>query len=334
MSRCVRPSFGFISGIFAAIALAACGRPPAAPTEARAAQPASGDAAVVVPVAEADTSVSEADASTSEEADAPSVSALAGASALETCIWSLRSRAGGPGPVTAGDAIFYGAALQSQWDDDLEHARKMYRELIRQYPESGLVGIAHFNLGEMFRGVAKGDREKLGLAEKFYREAAKASSGAGSVRTIATYRLGKVLRASSPVEALSAFRKIVNADRDAATDGCAGDMAWVATKASAEVFAEVAEPAKCWSFYLSAYGGNGGRTAVACMEVADALVARKDGKGAAALLAGSVQAGVKAQRDGDMRGLYCERARAAAAAARAVGGAGAALDEALAAACD
>lgn len=331
MSRCLRRSSSFVSSVLAAIALVACGPPPAAQsegTEGQTTKPGDAgdeDVVVVVPVPEPTA------APTAPPVDAdvkiPSRPATT-AGAVEPCIAGLRDGAGGPDPAKATGLADYQDALAAERTNRLDAARRGYLQLIQNNPASTLLPAAYFAFGEMFSAEAKADPSKVALAEQSYMEALKYPSGPGSMRAVSNYRLGLLLRGSKGPQALAAFLKAAKADREAPTDGGAAEVAKAATDASTDVFAEIAQPEKCWSFYMGVTG-DGARTAAACMAVAEKLAAGKKGTEAAKALAASIELGAKALPDDAARAAYCKRAKAAAAG----GGANATLEKALAAAC-
>ena len=331
MARC-HFSIGFVSSVLAAVALAACGPPPAAQVEGGDGQPKPADtsAEVVVPVPEPTTTAA-VEAPPPADVRIPSRAAT-GAGPIDPCVAKLRDDAGGQDSAKATGAVDYHDALAAERTGRLDAARRGYFKLIQNYPNSTLIPAAYFAFGEMFAAEAALDPSKVTLAEQSYREALKYPSGPGSIHTVANYRLGLVLRASKGQQALSSLMKAAKADREAPTDGCVKEAAKAATEESTGVFAAVGQPDRCWAFYLSVTG-DGARTAAACASVAEHFAAGKIGGDALKTLAASVELGAKAQADDAARAAYCKRVKATADAARSGGAASAALDKALPAAC-
>lgn len=332
MPRCLHVSSWSVSGLLVALALVACGPPPAAQNGAgdgstAGASDTSADA--VVPVPEPTATAATDAPPVDSDVRIPSRPAMA-TTPVEPCIARLRDDPGPPDPSKAVGAVDYHDALAAERTGKLDEARKGYLKLIQNYPQSSLVPAAYFAFGELFSADAKTDPSKVGLAEQSYLEALKYPSGPGSMRAASNFRLGLVLARSKGPQALAAFAKAAKADREASTDGCAAEVAKAATEASTEVFAQVGQPDKCWSFYLG-LTGDGARTAAACLAVAEKLGAGNNGADAAKALAASIGLGAKAQADDEARAAYCKRAKAAAAQSGAAGTA--ALEKALAAAC-
>lgn len=331
MARC-HFSIGFVSSVLAAVALAACGPPPAAQVEGGDGQPKPADtsAEVVVPVPEPTTTAA-VEAPPPADVKIPSRAAT-GAGPIDPCVAKLRDDAGGPDPAKATGAVDYHDALAAERTGRLDAARRGYLKLIQNYPNSTLIPAAYFAFGEMFAAEAALDPSKTAFAEQSYLEVLKYPSGPGSIHTVANYRLGLVLRASKGQQALSSLMKAAKADREAPTDGCVKEAAKAATEESTGVFAAVGQPDRCWAFYLSVTG-DGARTAAACASVAEHFAAGKNGGDALKTLAASIELGAKAQADDAARAAYCKRVKATADAARSGGAASAALDKALPAAC-
>ncbi|MFO0591392.1 MAG: hypothetical protein U0441_27840 [Polyangiaceae bacterium] len=285
---------------------------------------------VVVPIAEPTTTATP-DSDPPPDSTPPSRPQVK-APAVDPCIETLRSEAGGPDPAKAKGLDVYRDALEAERAQKLDLARRNYLKLIQNYPDSTLIPAAYFAFGEMFRREAVGDPSKASLAEQSYAEVIKYPAGKGSLWTVTQYRMGQVFLASKPEKALSVFMKAAKSAQQNPDDGCVTEASAAALEGSAAAFAEAGQPDKCVTFY-SSLTTDKGRMAVACVAVAEHLAAKKKGGDAQRVLAASLgpaAAAHMAQTDMD---TYCKRAKAAADDAKASGGVDASLDKALAAAC-
>lgn len=319
-----------VSCVLAALSLPACGPPPAAQAGDGSTKP-SETTEVVVPVPEPTATATASTEPPVSDVAIPSRPSRA-TSPVEPCIARLRDDPGGSDPAKATGAVEYHDALAAERGGKPDVAKRGFLKLIQNYPQSTLIPAGYFAFGEMFSEEAKLDPSKVPLAEQSYMEVLKYPSAPGSVHSVANYKLGLVLRATKGQQALAAFVKAIKADRDASTDACAAEVSKAATEASAEVFAAVGQPDKCWSFYLG-ITGDGARAAAACLAVAETFLAQNKPEDAAKVLAASVDLGARAQLDDAAKGAYCKRAKAAAAGAQASAGANATLARAVAGAC-
>lgn len=324
----MKRSFRLALALSCTLVGAACG--PAAPGQT--AQPAqTEEAVVVVPPAPSAT----ATATAAPVASAPVLPSrpMVAAGNVEECIAQLRGNPSADDTAKPGGDVEYHDGLAAERSGSMNDARKSYFKLVQNYPNSPLIPAGYFAFGEMFANEAKKDPSKAPLAEQSFNEVLKFPPPANKLRSIAQYRLGQVLGATDKARALASLARAAKADREAASDGCAVEVAAAALTASIPIFADVGDPAKAWSFYLG-LSGDGGRAAQRTLELAERLASARKGDAAVVCLASSVELGATAQPDQATRAAYCKRARAAGDAARAsAAGSLQSLDRALGNAC-
>ena len=88
------------------------------------------------------------------------------------------------------DEVLYYLAYEYEQANDLDNARKVYLELIQNWPQSKFIPNAYLAFGELFFNEAQGDPSKWALAEQSYTEVIKYPPPDNKVWGYAHYKLG------------------------------------------------------------------------------------------------------------------------------------------------
>jgi hypothetical protein len=90
------------------------------------------------------------------------------------------------------DEVFYYAALESERAADLDHARRLYLDLIMKQPRSRLVPYAYFAFGEIFFQSAASDPSKVPPAKLAFEKALQDLRPGDRLHPFAQSRLDEV----------------------------------------------------------------------------------------------------------------------------------------------
>jgi TolA-binding protein len=107
--------------------------------------------------------------------------------------WCQTTNASDPTKSTGcTDEVLYYLAYEYEQANQLDQARKVYFELIQNWPQSKFIPNAYLAFGELFFNEAQGDPSKWELAEKSYLEVIKYPPPDNKVWGYAHYKLGYV----------------------------------------------------------------------------------------------------------------------------------------------
>jgi TolA-binding protein len=156
------------------------------------------------------------------------------------------------------DEVLYYLAYEYEQASQLGEARKVYFELINNWPKSKFIPNAYLAFGELFFNEAQGDPSKWALAEQSYREVIKYPAPENKVWGYAHYKLGYVAwnQGDFPV-ALSEFKKTIDYGTQYKQLPNAEQLAVSARRDIIPIYALAGDPKKAYDFLKPISGDSG-----------------------------------------------------------------------------
>ncbi len=140
----------------------------------------------------------------------------------------------------------------------LEEARKVYFELIQNWPQSKYIPNAYLAFGELFFNEAQGDPSKWQLAQQSYSEVIKYPAPENKVWGYAHYKLGYVYwNLGDFLKSISEFKKTIEYGQQYATLPNAAQLAISARRDIIPVYALGASPKAAHDFFKPLSGDQG-----------------------------------------------------------------------------
>ncbi|MDI1482159.1 hypothetical protein [Polyangium sp. y55x31] len=173
--------------------------------------------------------------------------------------WCQSSNAQDPTKSTGcTDEVLYYLAYEYEQANQLDQARKVYFELIQNWPQSKFIPNAYLAFGELFFNEAQGDPSKWQLAEQSYQEVTKYPAPDNKVWGYAHYKLGYVYwnQGEFP-KALSEFKKTIEYGMQYQQLPNAKELANSARRDIIPVYALAAAPKAAHDFFKPLSGDTG-----------------------------------------------------------------------------
>lgn len=174
--------------------------------------------------------------------------------------WCQSTNASDPAKSTGcTDEVLYYLAYEYEQAQQLDQARKVYFELIQNWPQSKFIPNAYLAFGELFFNEAQGDPSKWGLAEKSYLEVTKYPAPDNKVWGYAHYKLGYVYwNQGDFVKAMSEFKKTIEYGQQYAQLPNAAQLAVAARRDIIPVYALSGDPKRAHDFFKPLSGDSSG----------------------------------------------------------------------------
>ncbi|WP_245677794.1 tetratricopeptide repeat protein [Chondromyces crocatus] len=176
--------------------------------------------------------------------------------------WCQSSNAADPAKSTGcTDEVLYYLAYEYEQAQQLDQARKVYFELIQNWPQSKFIPNAYLAFGELFFNEAQGDPSKWALAEKSYLEVTKYPAPDNKVWGYAHYKLGYVYwnQGDFP-RSISEFKKTIEYGQQYSQLPNAAQLAIAARRDIIPVYALAGDPKRSFDFLRPLSGDSGGGT--------------------------------------------------------------------------
>jgi len=156
------------------------------------------------------------------------------------------------------DEVLYYLAYEYEQANQLDQARKVYFELIQNWPQSKFIPNAYLAFGELFFNEAQGDPSKWQLAEQSYIEVTKYPAPDNKVWGYSHYKLGYVYwnQGEFP-KALSEFKKTIEYGMQYQQMPNAKELANSARRDIVPVYALAASPRAAHDFFKPLSGDTG-----------------------------------------------------------------------------
>jgi tetratricopeptide (TPR) repeat protein len=147
------------------------------------------------------------------------------------------------------DEVLYYLGYEYEQANEVDTARKVYLELLRNWPQSRYVPEVYKAFGELFFIEAQRDPLKWPFAEQSYIEVTKYPPPDNKVWGYAHYKLGYVYwhKGDAP-RALSEFKKTIEYSQQYPSQPYADELAVSALQDIIPVFALVADPKRAYDF--------------------------------------------------------------------------------------
>lgn len=174
--------------------------------------------------------------------------------------WCQSTNASDPAKSTGcTDEVLYYLAYEYEQAQQLDQARKVYFELIQNWPQSKYIPNAYLAFGELFFNEAQGDPSKWALAEKSYLEVTKYPAPDNKVWGYAHYKLGYVYwNQGDFARAISEFKKTIEYGQQYAQLPNAAQLAVAARRDIIPVYALAGDPKRSHDFFKPLSGDTGG----------------------------------------------------------------------------
>lgn len=173
--------------------------------------------------------------------------------------WCQNNNAADPTKSTGcTDEVLYYLAYEYEQAQNLDQARKVYFELIQNWPQSKFIPNAYLAFGELFFNEAQGDPSKWALAEQSYKEVIKYPPPDNKVWGYAHYKLGYVAwnKGDFPA-ALSEFKKTIEYGTQYSQLPNAAQLAVSARRDIIPVYALSGDPKRAYDFLKPISGDSG-----------------------------------------------------------------------------
>ncbi len=176
--------------------------------------------------------------------------------------WCQSTNASDPAKSTGcTDEVLYYLAYEYEQAQQLDQARKVYFELIQNWPQSKFIPNAYLAFGELFFNEAQGDPSKWELAEKSYLEVIKYPAPDNKVWGYAHYKLGYVYwNKGDFARAMSEFKKTIEYGQQYSQLPNAAQLAVSARRDLIPVYALSGDPKKAHDFFRPLSGDSPGGT--------------------------------------------------------------------------
>jgi TolA-binding protein len=156
------------------------------------------------------------------------------------------------------DEILYYLAYEYEQASDLDNARKVYFELIQNWPQSKFIPNAYLAFGELFFNEAQGDPSKWALAEQSYKEVTKYPAPENKVWGYAHYKLAYVFwNQGDYAKAMSEFKKTIDYGMQYSQLPNAAQLATSARRDVIPVYALAGDPKRAFDFFKPLSGDSG-----------------------------------------------------------------------------
>jgi TolA-binding protein len=156
------------------------------------------------------------------------------------------------------DEVLYYLAYEYEQANQLDQARKIYFELIQNWPQSKFIPNAYLAFGELFFNEAQGDPSKWQLAEQSYLEVTKYPPPDNKVWGYAHYKLGYVYwNQGEFAKALSEFKRTIEYGMQYQQTPNAAQLAVSARRDIIPVYALAASPRAAHDFLKPLSGDTG-----------------------------------------------------------------------------
>ncbi len=157
-----------------------------------------------------------------------------------------------------GDEVLYYLAYEYEQAKDYDKARKVYFELIQNWPKSKYIPNAYLAFGELFFQDAQGDPSKWSFAEQSYNEVIKYPPPDNKVFGYAYYKLGYVYWNQGDYgKAMTAFKQVIDYGNKYAQLPNATQLATSARRDIIPVYALSGDPKKAYGFFHPLSGDDG-----------------------------------------------------------------------------
>jgi tetratricopeptide (TPR) repeat protein len=176
--------------------------------------------------------------------------------------WCQNTNAADPAKSTGcTDEVLYYLAYEYEQGQKLDDARKVYLELIQNWPQSKFIPNAYLAFGELFFNEAQGDPSKWALAEQSYGEVIKYPAPENKVWGYAHYKLGYVYwNKGDFARALSEFKKTIEYGMQYSSLPNAEQLAVSARRDMIPIYALAGDPKRAYDFIKPLSGDSGGGT--------------------------------------------------------------------------
>ena len=156
------------------------------------------------------------------------------------------------------DEVLYYLAYEYEQANQLDPARKVYLELIQNWPQSKFIPNAYLAFGELFFNEAQGDPSKWAFAEQSYMEVTKYPPPDNKVWGYAHYKLGYVYwnKGDFP-RALTEFKKTIEYGNQYSSLPNAKELANSARRDMIPVYALTGDPKRAYDFIKPLSGDTG-----------------------------------------------------------------------------
>jgi TolA-binding protein len=156
------------------------------------------------------------------------------------------------------DEVLYYLAYEYEQGNQLDPARKVYLELIQNWPQSKFIPNAYLAFGELFFNEAQGDPSKWAFAEQSYNEVIKYPPPDNKVWGYAHYKLGYVYwnKGDFP-RAMSELKKTIEYGNQYASLPNAKELANSARRDIIPIYALAGDPKRAYDFLKPLSGDSG-----------------------------------------------------------------------------
>lgn len=156
------------------------------------------------------------------------------------------------------DEVLYYLAYEYEQASKLDDARKVYLELIQNWPQSKFIPNAYLAFGELFFNEAQGDPSKWAFAEQSYGEVVKYPPPENKVWGYAHYKLGYVhWNKGDFARAISEFKKTIEYSNQYASLPNAKELGNSARRDIVPVYALAGDPKRAYDFFKPLSGDSG-----------------------------------------------------------------------------
>jgi TolA-binding protein len=156
------------------------------------------------------------------------------------------------------DEVLYYLAYEYEQANQLDPARKVYLELIQNWPQSKFIPNAYLAFGELFFNEAQGDPSKWAFAEQSYSEVIKYPPPENKVWGYAHYKLGYVYwNKGDFARAMSEFKKTIEYGTQYSSLPNAKELANSSRRDIIPVYALAGDPRRAYDFIKPLSGDTG-----------------------------------------------------------------------------
>ena len=173
--------------------------------------------------------------------------------------WCQNSNSANPSQSTGcTDEVLYYLAYEYEQANQLDPARKVYFELIQNWPQSKFIPNAYLAFGELFFNEAQGDPSKWPLCEQSYTEVIKYPPPENKVWGYAHYKLAYVYwNKGDFARAMSEFKKTIDYGQQYSQLPNAKELALSARRDIVPIYALAGDPKRAYDFFHPLSGDSG-----------------------------------------------------------------------------
>lgn len=173
--------------------------------------------------------------------------------------WCQNTNASDPTKSTGcTDEVLYYLAYEYEQANQVSEARKVYLELIQNWPQSKFIPNAYLAFGELFFNEAQGDPSKWQFAEQSYSEVIKYPPPDNKVFGYAHYKLGYVFwNKGDFARAMTEFKKTIEFGTQFSQLPNAKELANSARRDIVPIYALSGNPNKAYDFFKPLSGDSG-----------------------------------------------------------------------------